>query len=124
MYYCSGKSLAVDCSAQAFNSCSDGEKSKKTKKDYAEKSKQLHSVQSQDESTIPVLNTVLVTQKKNTMTYARTFGVQIAAYFIQKNKTNSLYGDYDFMFSTPGLVEEKKNAVKEAVKVGLFNSIY
>lgn len=51
------------------------------------------------------------------MTYARTFGVQIAAYFIQKNKTNSLYGDYDFMFSTPGLVEEKKMLLKKQLKL-------
>lgn len=88
MYYCSGKSLAVivDCSAQTFN---DDQRLKKQKtqerlfrKETVNNFPVYKAKMNQHSSTkCSFSNSKL---KKNTMTHARTSGVQEAAFILQK----------------------------------------
>lgn len=148
MYYYSVKSLVVivDCSAQIFNWCSEGGKKGK-------KNKQERLFGKETVNNFPVYKVKMYQHssteysfsdlklKNNTMTYARTFGVQEAAYILQKKNKNYFF----FLFLTmeaalPCSIKlnskvtmifvfytwtpRETKAFKEAVKVGLFNSIY
>lgn len=112
-YYCSGKSLAgiVDCSAQTLNWCSEGEKGKNTQERLFEKKKT--QTQNTPVNNFPMYKTKMNQHPstehsfsdlkwKNTMTCARTFGVQKAAYILQKK---------NFFFSSSQLWRQLYHAV-------------